>query len=65
MDTLKIFLSKITELISVCQKCSLGDPLSRFSSSRHDALKKNKNMAARLGGGGGGGWGGWVWGEGG
>ena len=54
MDTLKIFLSKITEPISVCQKCSLGETLSRFSSSRHDALKK-KNTAARLGGCGGGG----------
>ena len=24
------------------QKCSFGDPLSRFSSSCHDALKKEK-----------------------
>ena len=35
------------------QTCSFGDPLSSFSSIRHDALK---NMAARgwVGGGGGG-----------
>ena len=63
MDILKIFLSKITEPISVCQKCSLGDPLSRFSSSHHDVLKKKTwpldwGYVKREGGGGGGGEGG-------
>ena len=32
------------------QKCSFGDPLSRFSSSCHDALRRKKH----------GGWGGGV-----
>ena len=43
-NILKIFLSETTGPISIWQNWSFGDPLSRFSSSHHDAWKKN--MAA-------------------
>ena len=36
------------------QKCSFGDPLSRFSSSRYDVSKKKKKKPLRVGAGGGG-----------
>ena len=47
-NILKIFLSESTGPISVWQNCSFGDPLSRFSSSHHDAWKKHGLWRAGL-----------------
>ena len=37
----------LTDFNLTWQKCSLGDPLSRFSLSRHDALKKTWPLGGR------------------